>query len=291
LGSLRQSTLLEATDNLSPPRRRGRRTTTITTMTDEHSDQAMTGGVNEVTRVGATVRRPAGPWTPAVHALLAHLADRGFTGAPRAHGIDQQGREIVDFIEGEVPDYPLPGWAVEDVAVRAVGELLRDFHDATTDFVSPPQARWYFPPCRPEEVVCHGDVAPYNTVFRNGRPAALIDFDTAHPGPRVWDVAYAAYRFVPLTAPSNAEFHVSLEEQCRRVRILADAYGLDAGQRAVLTQTAAARLRHLVTHIREQAAGGHEAFAAHLGAGHDSLYLADADYLDHHHGRFLSALS
>jgi len=36
-------------------------------------------------------------------------------------------------------------------------------------------------------------------VFRKGMPVALIDFDTAHPGPRIWDVAYAAYRFVPLT--------------------------------------------------------------------------------------------
>jgi len=47
----------------------------------------------------------------------------------------------------------------------------------------------------PAEVICHGDVAPYNCVFRDGRPVAFIDFDTAHPGVRIWDLAYAAYRF------------------------------------------------------------------------------------------------
>jgi hypothetical protein len=45
-----------------------------------------------VVRVGDTVRRPAGPWTPAVHALLAHLHAVGFHGAPAPLGIDQQGR-------------------------------------------------------------------------------------------------------------------------------------------------------------------------------------------------------
>jgi hypothetical protein len=251
----------------------------------------MVGGVNEVTKVDATVRRPIGTWTPAVHALLAHLTDRGFTGVPRAHGMDEQGREILDFVDGEVPDYPLPDWATSDPTLHAVAELLRAFHDATMDFVPPPQARWYFPPRQPAEVVCHGDVAPYNMAFRNGRPTALIDFDTAHPGPRVWDLAYAAYRFVPLTAPSNPDFHLPLREQGRRLRILADAYRLDTAQRQALPQTATARLRHLVTHIREQAEAGHKAFAAHLAEGHDMLYLADAEHIDQHRTTFLSALS
>jgi hypothetical protein len=39
-----------------------------------------------VVRVGDTVRRPAGPWTPAVHALLAHLHEAGFRCAPRPLG-------------------------------------------------------------------------------------------------------------------------------------------------------------------------------------------------------------
>ena len=42
------------------------------------------GNTSTVVRVGDTVRRNAGPWTPAVHSLLHHLERVGFTGAPRA---------------------------------------------------------------------------------------------------------------------------------------------------------------------------------------------------------------
>jgi hypothetical protein len=59
----------------------------------------MTAGV---VRVGDTVRRPAGPWTPAVHALLDHLHQVGFEGAPRALGVDERGREILTFVPGVV---------------------------------------------------------------------------------------------------------------------------------------------------------------------------------------------
>ena len=34
------------------------------------------GNLGGAVRVGDTVRRPVGPWTPAVHALLGHLAGR-----------------------------------------------------------------------------------------------------------------------------------------------------------------------------------------------------------------------
>ena len=49
---------------------------------DEH---ALDGGnvAAGVVRVGDTVRKPAGFWTPAVEALLSHLGRAGFTGAPR----------------------------------------------------------------------------------------------------------------------------------------------------------------------------------------------------------------
>ena len=36
------------------------------------------GNLNDATRVGDTVRRRAGPWTPAVHALLRFLESAGF---------------------------------------------------------------------------------------------------------------------------------------------------------------------------------------------------------------------
>ncbi|TMR04986.1 aminoglycoside phosphotransferase family protein [Nonomuraea turkmeniaca] len=248
------------------------------------------GGVNHVVRAGDTVRRPTGPWTTAVHAVLGHLAARGFGGAPRSHGIDDEGREVLDFVPGDVPDYPLPEWALSDGALAAVGRLLRQLHDATADFPKNEDVTWYWPAVSPAEVICHGDVAPYNCVFRDGRPVAFIDFDTAHPGPRVWDVAYAAYRFVPLTDPRQMDTY-PVPEQARRLRLFADAYGLEAAARGELTDTARARLDHLVRHMREQAAAGHEAFASHLARGDDRFYQVDVEHIARHEATFTAALT
>jgi len=62
---------------------------------DSPVEQILHGGnTSVVVRVGDTVRRHTGRWTPAVHALLAHLTSVGFADAPTVQGIDDQGREI-----------------------------------------------------------------------------------------------------------------------------------------------------------------------------------------------------
>ncbi|MFF9352716.1 phosphotransferase [Streptomyces sp. NPDC014734] len=248
------------------------------------------GGVNHVVRIGSNVRRPVGPWTHTVHALLDHLKAAGFAGAPRVHGFDTEGREILDFLPGDVANYPLPEYVRSDATLQAVAVMLRDYHDATVSFAPAADASWYLPSREPVEVICHGDVAPYNCVFRDGRPVAFIDFDTAHPGPRIWDLAYAAYRFVPLTDPGNADFTLPVEEQARRLRLFADAYRLDDIGRAILAETARDRLGHLVRHMQQQADDGTAAFAEQIAAGHDSLYRTDAAHIARHAALFTTAL-
>ncbi|HWS37279.1 MAG TPA: aminoglycoside phosphotransferase family protein, partial [Actinoplanes sp.] len=146
-----------------------------------------------VVRVGDTVRRPAGPWTPAVHALLEHLWSVGFRGAPRPLGLDDKGREVLTFIPGEVP------WPVPMDSVAPVGRLIRDLHDACASFTPPPGAHWnqLIPADRDDQIV-HHDLAPWNLVA--GDRLAFIDWDGAAPGSRLWDLAYAAHGFVPLSA-------------------------------------------------------------------------------------------
>ena len=70
-----------------------------------YSEEPLPGGnvSTGVVRVGDTVRRPAGPHTAAVHALLSHLHAVGFEGAPQPLGIDELGREVLSFIPGTVP--------------------------------------------------------------------------------------------------------------------------------------------------------------------------------------------
>ncbi|MCG5214653.1 aminoglycoside phosphotransferase family protein [Streptosporangium sp. KLBMP 9127] len=256
---------------------------------DDPLEEKLTGGgVNQVVKVGTTVRRPTGPWTPAVHALLDHLHAAGFGGAPRAHGIDERNREILDHLPGAVAHYPLPAYAWTDATLLGVARLLRDYHDATTGFEPSGDHTWYFPAREPAEVICHGDVAPYNCVFRDGRPVAFIDFDTAHPGPRLWDVAYAAYRFVPLTAVGNGEAVAPVPEQARRLRVFCDGYGLDDSDREALPAMVRTRLDDLVTHMHDRAAAGDPAFAGHIAAGHDTLYLTDVAHVDRHADRLLA---
>src|SRR5215210_8669292 len=59
-----------------------------------------------VVRVGDTVHRPQTEASAAVHDLLLHLESVGFEGAPRYLGQDEQGREILSYIDGEAAIAP-----------------------------------------------------------------------------------------------------------------------------------------------------------------------------------------
>lgn len=238
------------------------------------------GGVNVVSRVGPTVRRPWHPWTSSVHTLLHHLREVGFEGAPRALGTDDRGREVLDYVEGEVGGYPLSAQVRSARALTSAGRLLRTYHDATVTFVPHHVDGWQLAALEPVEVLCHGDFAPYNCVFRDGEAVALIDFDGARPGPRAWDLAYALYRFAPLTGPENGDGFGTTAEQARRARSFLDSYGAGREQRASAVAALAPRLRSLVDFMQEAADAGDASFARHIAEGHADLYRADIAYID-----------
>ena len=95
-----------------------------------------------VVRIGDTVRRPAGPHTPAVHALLSYLHAAGFEGAPRPLGIDDRGREVLTFIPGAVPWPDRFDLLEPRQRLARAARLIRDFHDAVAGFVVPAGAWW-----------------------------------------------------------------------------------------------------------------------------------------------------
>lgn len=233
------------------------------------------GNVTPVVRVGATVRRAAGPWTPAVHALLRHLETRGFDGAPRALGYDELGREVLSFLAGEVGHFPPRAALWTDEMLVAVARLIRDYHDATVDFVPPAGAVWQlsYPDASRHEVICHNDLAPHNTVYGDAAPVALLDFDLAGPGPRAWDLAYAAYRFVPLErydagAVTRADL-VREETQAQRLQVFCSAYGI--APREVLALLVP-RLRQLCATLSENAVAGNAAYQRMVAEGHLDHY-------------------
>jgi len=167
-------------------------------------EEILTGGhMNTIVRVGDTVRRPAGAWTSTVHRLLRYARERGVSWAPVPLGYDEVGREVLSFISGDVP-HEMPEWVWSEIALTDAARALRQWHDATSCF-DLGGAVWSSNVREPGEVICHNDFAPYNCVFRDGRFAGAIDFDLCSPGPRLWDIAYTAYRYVPLMPPADAD--------------------------------------------------------------------------------------
>jgi hypothetical protein len=193
------------------------------------------GGRSRVHRRGDVVIRDAGPWTPAVHALLRHLEAAGFTAAPRlvGSGLDAGGRETLTYIEGE---FTQPGpWSLDGAA--AVGALLRDLHEATRSFRPPPGAAWFPWHGRdlggPDRVIGHCDAAPWNIVARGGLPVALIDWETAGPVDPLTELAQVCWLNAKLHDDVVAEREglSPLADRARQLAAMVDAYGLSARQR------------------------------------------------------------
>jgi aminoglycoside phosphotransferase (APT) family kinase protein len=158
------------------------------------SDEVPLGGgwsTGGVVRVGDTVRRPPEHSSQLMRDVLVHLEDVGFDAAPRWLGRDEQGRDILTFLEGETfSDTRRLTWS--DGQLAAAGALLRRYHDAVAGIVL----------AGGSEVVCHGDFGPWNLIWVGGVPRSVIDFDNAHPGPRMEDVGYALWKFEVETSPA-----------------------------------------------------------------------------------------
>ena len=183
-----------------------------------------------VVRLGDTVRRPVHPWTPAVHALLRHLEEVGFPYSPRVLGIDEEGREVLAYLDGESgPE----GWAkvVDDAGLVAFARLLRRYHDAVAGFRPPAGLGWCTGEGGPgdDEVVCHGDFGPWNVVWRGETPVGLLDWDYARPARRLHDVAYALEYVAPFRDDAECLRWLRYPEppdRRHRVEVFAAAYGL-----------------------------------------------------------------
>lgn len=166
------------------------------------------GFINQVVRVGDTVRRsgPSARRTAYTRELLELFEARGWGGAPRYRGVDEQGREVLEYVEGQVS---LP---LSDARLARVAELVREFHDLTAGSAL----------AEGREVVCHNDLSPKNTVYADGLPVALIDWDLAAPGDRIHDVAHVCWQYLDL-GPRVPD----VAEAARRITLVCDAYGLD----------------------------------------------------------------
>ena len=193
----------------------------------------------QVHRAGTVTVRPSAPWTPAVHALLRHLETVGFAGSPRVvgAGIDPAGREMVEFIEGDVARDRI--WSEE--GIHELGGMLRQLHQATASFQPPPQARWqesFLRSTGADSVVSHGDVAPWNIVVLRGQPVALIDWELAGPVDRLNELAHTGWLNARLfdDGVDDVVGLPSIEQRIRQLRLFADGYELSAKDRIELAR-------------------------------------------------------
>ncbi len=222
-----------------------------------------TGGVTQVVRMGRTVRRPVRPFTATVHAYLAHLHASGFRAAPEPLGYDTQGREVLTFLQGDVPVEPLPEYATEEQVLVDLAVMIHELHRAASGFTVPPDAVWGRLPGAPPpgvvplfdepELVSHQDYCPGNVVFTDGRPTALIDFDLARPTTRVADIVNALYWWAPLLHPLDRAPSLVDADIPGRVRTFVDAYGLPPELRPQLILVALRRAQNATLTMRAAA--------------------------------------
>ena len=245
------------------------------------------GNLNQAVRVGDTVRRRAGPWTPAVGSLLRYLERAGFE-APRVLGVDAEGREVLAYIPGEAfcgGENPVPDRVLDEEHLVSAARLLRRYHDVVVDFQPPPDAQWRLVAPTRHELICHNDWSPWNALFRDEHLAVMLDWDLAGPGSRLWDVANAAASWVTLFSRAKL---FSLAERALRLRLFCDAYGLD--DRSELLATIRLRNDYVARFIEARARAGEPGFVTLASWDTSAEMDNDLAWLDKHRSIFERAL-
>lgn len=240
------------------------------------------GRDGKIFKVGNIVSRPLNSWTQNIHAYLNHLQNQGIDFVPKPRAIDEQaGVEQVSFVQGEVCNYPLSVAFQSETALISAAKLLRQLHDASVGYLNQLKGDevWMLPPLKPAEVICHADYAPYNVVVKNAHVVGIIDFDTCHPGTRVWDIAYAIYRWAPMSRPDADDIFGTQAEHINRALTFCNAYGLAANLRQQILPIMIERLQKMVDYITTKAANGNEDFITNMNDGHHIHYQKDIEYL------------
>lgn len=248
--------------------------------------QVLTGGhvSGEVVRIGDTVRKPATRATPAVHAFMAHLAQRvPEVGAPlgtEGPGTNA-GRQVLTWAPGRT-QHEIGLLAPDEL--HRVGDLVARLHRAAADFVPAPEAAWEVA-IRPdgENLCVHHDLAPWNLVV-DGNRWRVIDFDGAGPGTALWDLAYAVHGFVGIQPDADPG------EIAVRIAAIVDGYGLARADRQRLVPMLARRTAAMRDLLRSAGRDQISPWAELHRAGHTRHWTSATSYLERHQTRWAAAL-
>ena len=257
------------------------------------NENAHNGNCSEIVFEKHAVIRDLKPQSQTIHRLLKHLETKGLDFVPRFLGLADSAHERLSYVSGQtVQDYPLSDdFEMQAQAVRTAAKMLRTYHDATLDFPKTSDDVWFlsYPGPLEKQVICHNDFAPYNVTFEKGIPVGIIDFDTACPAPRVWDIAYALYRFIPLgretfvASTKTYRIYNSLRDRQKRqdlIDVFLDAYGFP--DKASALNHVPLRLQSLVDLFDKQCLAGDPAFIRMQNEGHQQLYRDEIVFITQH---------
>ncbi|WP_433168904.1 phosphotransferase [Kribbella sp. CA-247076] len=232
-------------------------------------------------RHGDVVERQALP--PNSRALLRHFETVGFDLAPRYLGTSADGRrDRLSYVEGATGSPPLPAALRSDEALVSVARAIRAMHDATEGFV-PVDDGWrhqeYAVPVV-TDCIGHGDLAPWNLVFAGTEVTGIIDWDTARPSNRAWDLAYAAHQFVPFHPTGDLPLWgwPTPPDRSARLRLFCSAYGADVTP-ADLVDLAVLRLLGVAAEMAQQIRAGNRAYAVQAADDHPAGYRKAAAWI------------
>ena len=224
-----------------------------------------------VVRLGSTVRKPVTPSTPSVHSFLKHLHAAGFEGAPQVFGLDERGRQVLEYVPGSL-------WHTSGThsptELRRIGGIIQALHRAAVSFQVPEGAQWNTRyQLKQPDIICHNDLAPWNLVCGPGR-WTFIDWDAAGPATRLWDLAWSSISFPPF------EPGCDLSAAASAMHALLGGYGLDQASYGELITLMVARARAEYGLIVEGAAKGQQPWARLHAEEHHRYWGPVADYID-----------
>jgi tRNA A-37 threonylcarbamoyl transferase component Bud32 len=248
-------------------------------MVDDEVPLAGGNASGSVGRVGGTVRKPSLPSSPSVARLTAHLRASGID-VPVSYGTDADGRQVLEYVPGRLAMDLEP---LDREGLQRAGALVSCIHNASSEY-SDDDGVWnvLIPPPGPSELVCHNDLAPWNLVV--GERWVFIDWDSAGPSTRLWDLAYAAQSFAMLD-PSRA-----VPDAAQRLRWFVDGYGADGALRAALPAAMVERSGAMHALLRRAHVDGWEPWATMYSTGHGEYWASVTAHLRAHRDAWAAAI-
>lgn len=131
--------------------------------------------------------------------LLKYLENKGFSYVLKFLGIDEKGREVLLFIEGEVGNYFLKKYMWFDDVLIEIGKMFCFYYDLVSDFLFDDSWKLIDNIFKLFEILCYNDFVIYNIIFKYERLVGIIDFDVVGFGLRIWDIVYIFYMCVFLS--------------------------------------------------------------------------------------------